>query len=138
METGRRPLLFVAVLMLLLIKIQDAPAVLDPESLDCLSCHDGSVAVDIMVSGCPACNHPLGVDYAYMAAGNPGLMPLLSLDPSVKLIDDEIGCATCHVPYSPANHLDLAEKRKQYPLIPDPMLVMDNRISQLCLACHRK
>jgi len=43
----------------------------------------------------------------------------------LPLVDGLIGCSTCHLPYSKANHAG-------------PMLVIDNAGSRLCLACHRK
>lgn len=138
----KRKDLLAAVLMIALAGVVDVtPAEgLDPESMDCLSCHDASVAKDITLEVCPepGCDHPIEIDYAYMSAGNHGLTPILSLNRAIKLINDEIGCTTCHVPYLDVDHQVLTDLRHQYPSIPDPMLVMDNSVSQLCFACHNK
>ena len=69
-----------------------------------------------------------GVVYSKMA----------SLDPAIRLIDGRIGCGTCHVPYTEANHQTLSNERSAFPSVPDPLLVMDNRRSELCLECHIK
>ncbi len=115
---------------------------LDPESIQCLSCHDGALASDqniMTVCSEPDCDHPIGVDYVTMASTNYGLRPPYMLDPAIRLIDgSSIGCGTCHVSYSVSNHSTLSALRTQYPTIPDAMLTMDNRVSELCLGCHYK
>lgn len=117
-------------------------AFLDPDSIECLSCHDAAVATDVTLQVCslPDCDHPIGVDYVMAASTNHGLRQPFDLDPSIKLVNNYIiGCTTCHVPYSTDDHTILSTMRGTvYPESPDPMLVMDNRISELCLGCHRK
>jgi hypothetical protein len=72
------------------------------------------------------------------ASTNPGLRQPFDLDPSIKLVNNYIvGCTTYHVPYS-TDDLILSTMEDRVPGSPDPMLVMDNRISELCLECHRK
>ena len=97
-------------------------ATLDSESTRCMSCHNESAPFDT------ADHHPIGVVYSKAA----------SLDPAILLINDRIGCGTCHVPYSEANHQTLSNERSAFPSVPDPLLVMDNRRSELCLECHVK
>lgn len=97
-------------------------ATLDTESTRCMSCHHENAPYDT------ADHHPLRVVNSKMA----------SLDPSIRLIDGRIGCGTCHVPYAEANHQTLSDERSAFPSVPDPLLVMDNRRSELCLECHVK
>ena len=97
-------------------------ATLDTESTRCMSCHNENAPYDT------ADHPPLRVVYSKMA----------SLDPSIRLIDGRIGCGTCHVPYAEANHQTLSDERSAFPSVPDPLLVMDNRRSELCLECHVK
>ncbi|MFQ5328996.1 MAG: hypothetical protein ACE5D4_03285 [Thermodesulfobacteriota bacterium] len=97
-------------------------APLDSESTRCLSCHNDSVPYDT------ADHHPVGVAYSKAA----------TLNPSIQLFNGRVGCATCHVPYSKADHQTLTERRSAIPSIPDPLLIMDNRRSELCQACHNK
>lgn len=117
------------------------PSYLDTESQNCLSCHDASVATDVTLQVCsePDCDHPIGVNYVWASSQNPGLRAPILLNPNIRLVDGgSIGCGTCHVPYNSADHSALSTQRAQYPDIPDPMLVIDNRRSELCLACHIK
>lgn len=109
---------------------------LDPESDHCIRCHREQVPIQF----CPLvdCDHPIGIDYFAASAGNPSLRPPAALSPFIRLPGGRIGCPTCHVPYFPENHSLLAAQRPQYPAIPDPMLVIDNRLSQLCFSCHIK
>ncbi|MBI5588683.1 MAG: hypothetical protein HY889_10020 [Deltaproteobacteria bacterium] len=116
-------------------------AFLDPDSAQCLGCHDAAIAKDVTLQVCslPDCDHPLGVDYALAASTNKGLRQPVNLNPSITLVNNSVGCTTCHVPYSVADHTILtAMRRTVYPASPDPMLVMDNRRSELCLGCHLK
>lgn len=117
------------------------PSYLDTESQNCLSCHDASVATDVTLQVCsePDCDHPIGVNYVWAATQNAGLRDPILLNPNIRLVDGgSIGCGTCHVPYNSGDHAALSNQRAQYPDIPDPMLVIDNRRSELCLACHIK
>lgn len=112
---------------------------LDRESIECLNCHKDDYPfdkADCFTEGCT--HHPMGIDYQAAASRNPGLKEESSLNPAIRLIDKRIGCGTCHIPYSEDNHLVLSESRGDIPSISDPMLVMDNRKSALCKACHTK
>lgn len=113
---------------------------LDSESIECLSCHDGGAASDITFEACMlfGCEHPLGVDYVMLSASNRGLRSPAALPPTIKLIGNSIGCGTCHVPYQDSDHAVLSSMRNLIPEIADPMLVMDNRKSELCFGCHIK
>lgn len=130
-------ILCVAVFMFL--NVQSA-AGMDSESIECLSCHDGGAAADVTLEVCMlfGCDHPLGVDYVILSATNRGLRSLAALPASIKLKGNSIGCGTCHVPYQDSDHAVLSSLRKLFPEIADPMLVMDNRKSELCLGCHIK
>lgn len=115
---------------------------LDKDSEECLRCHFPAIANEFTGKVCPLpdCDHPVGVDYYGSSATNPGLTPPAALNPAMKLPDNKIGCRTCHVPYSPGDHSELARIRKTRDpaSTPDPMLVVDNRRSGLCLNCHKK
>ena len=142
-NAGKRILQSLAVgVTLLLVTSSPGYSFLDQDSIQCLSCHDAAIATDVTLQVCslPNCDHPLGVDYVLAATTNHGLRQPLNLDPSINLVNNNIvSCVTCHVPYSAADHSILtAMRRTVYPASPDPMLVMDNRRSELCLGCHLK
>ncbi len=104
------------------LPIQAEGATLDSESIRCMSCHNENTPFDT------ADHHPVGVAYSEATP----------LDPLIRLFNNRIVCGSCHVPYSEANHQTLSDERSAFPSIPDPLLVMDNRRSELCLACHNK
>ncbi len=115
-------------------------AALDSGSKQCIGCHSdavGGTGASLVHKG--GLSHPVGVDYTGLSSKRPGLKPQEALDPAIKLVDGRIGCVTCHVPYSSeTDHRRLAEKRRNSPSAPDPMLSVDNSGSRLCLACHDK
>jgi predicted CXXCH cytochrome family protein len=108
----------------------DQKQLLDDNSRECLSCHDGTVSTsthtqirslswqhkkDIGMS------HPIGVDYEQVYLSKQKYFhPPERLDPKITLINGKLGCETCHNHYS---------KEKKH-------LVMNNRGSRLCLSCH--
>lgn len=112
----------------------DAAQQIDPLSAGCIACHDGSVAGSAAIMAgvwshgrdflkYDAGSHPIGVDYeaARMKRGRKtDLRPLHHVDRRIRFFDGKVGCGSCHDPYSPI------EKR----------LVMSDRESALCLACH--
>jgi predicted CXXCH cytochrome family protein len=116
----------------------------DHESATCLSCHDGTIATDVgghaesgslisdarrsksrgilaaEMSG-PA-SHPIGVPYR--STSGPGgieLRSASSLDPRIRLFNQQVGCGSCHSIYS-------AQAK---------FVVFPNERSSLCLSCHR-
>ncbi|MEE9543232.1 MAG: hypothetical protein V3V95_05570 [Thermodesulfobacteriota bacterium] len=108
--------------------VSSAP--LDPDSARCIDCHESYVdgALPGRVCHSAGCNHPVGLDYAGLAADNPGYNNAELLDPAMKLTGGVMGCTTCHVP-------------KHKPMTTgsgDPLLSVDNRGSALCLQCHIK
>lgn len=107
---------------------------IDAISKSCLSCHDGSLGSSVTLntgiwrhqgSLLPhdGGSHPIGMDYemARLQRGaKTDLRPIFDVDPRIKLFDGRVGCGSCHNPYSRL----------------DKSLVMSNRRSSLCLACH--
>ncbi|HEY5652957.1 MAG TPA: cytochrome c3 family protein [Pontiella sp.] len=120
---------------------QGGAASLGPESLACLSCHDGTVALDAYGSHSPSATkmtgaalvgsggdltteHPIGFAYdntLYLADG--GLNDPSTLS-DVKLFNDKLECASCHDVH------DMAGNGK--------LLRIDNSGSALCTECHNK
>jgi predicted CXXCH cytochrome family protein len=108
-----------------------ARALLDEISLQCLGCHDGTVArtKSAGLAGSKGAwqhsqiglSHPIGVEYP--PSRNPKQYhPQGLLDSRIQLFEGKLGCATCHGPYSSEKH----------------GLVMSNDRSALCLTCHIK
>ncbi len=104
----------------------------DPLSLDCLGCHDGSRASDVTINlkndpfrrqqiGGSAKDHAIGMDYAAYASNPRDFKPVFG-NPKMVFVDGKVGCLTCH---DPAN-----QERGH--------LVMSDRRSALCLTCHNK
>lgn len=84
-------------------------------SLYCTICHDGVLAREIHRG------HSVDVSYAVAQLRSRGrLKPQAMLDPALSLPNGQLVCTTCHQPQSPF-------ERK---------LVISNRGSALCLACH--
>ncbi|WP_020676271.1 cytochrome c3 family protein [Geopsychrobacter electrodiphilus] len=108
--------------------------ILDPVSLECLVCHEGSVgpAAEVQIGSRssgqglsytgPGFSHPIGVDYGQAAARNKELRRLDDLSPLISLYEGKVGCASCHNQFSHEGD----------------MLVFSNRGSALCLECHIK
>lgn len=118
----------------------------------CLSCHDGTVALDSFGGQTGASfvptganlgtdltdDHPVGSDAEYPPDPQPSwwagaFHDASSLPSGVSLEDWEnsagdarkvVGCATCHNPHNRGNH--------------DHMTVISNAASALCLGCHIK
>ena len=107
---------------------------IDAVSKNCISCHDGSSSpsASVMAGVWVHRNsliphdqggHPIGVDYesARLKQGRTSdLRPLISVDRRIRFFSGKIGCGSCHDPYS-----DIEKG-----------LVMSDRKSRLCLACH--
>lgn len=101
---------------------------LDEHSIECLSCHDGTISrmTPVPVKSGDfqhgiGLSHPVGVEYPTGSMAS-DFMPRDSLPEDVQLFNGKVGCLSCHNPYG---------KRES-------LLVMDNFRSVLCLTCHRK
>lgn len=110
-----------------------------PSSLMCLSCHNGAVASSVLGSahailagkregfaapqGWDVRDHPIGVAYP---EHRDGYRPraVVEADGRLPLPDGRVECTSCHDPHNRAGI--------------EAMLVMSNRRSALCLACHEK
>jgi predicted CXXCH cytochrome family protein len=112
-------------------------------SLLCLSCHDGSVAIDALGGGAGTggnviaaafqvgtdltYDHPISIDYN---AGDTGLNPdsgasgLGGTIAEDMLFAGNVECASCHDPHDAAGVANF--------------LVKSNAASALCLTCHNK
>ncbi len=104
---------------------------LDSESDSCMTCHDGAMASssgsDIGSSHSSIYNEQLSSDHPIgrYQLSNPSesdgtLKPSSMIDSRIRLINNHVGCNSCHSVYSPQNDL----------------LVMSNQGSRLCLECH--
>lgn len=108
---------------------------IDKTSKNCISCHDGSYASSVSISTGVwghssnyrnkrlGRKHPIGINYeqARLRSGRKtDLMPMSIVDPRIQFFDGKIGCGSCHNPYSSIEN----------------DLVMSNRRSALCFACH--
>jgi predicted CXXCH cytochrome family protein len=108
-----------------------------PTSLVCLGCHDGTLAsstvgsAHAMLAGVRAGfdvpdgfvwrDHPIGVPYP---SGDRAYRPIGMVPDSVRMPEGRIECVSCHDPHNTSREA--------------AMLVMSNRRSALCLACHIK
>ncbi len=113
-----------------------------PSSILCLSCHDGTIASEIVGGGSddalfasgalvnPGRDHPIGVEYPPLARARPALrrdyVPIAKLESEgrIKLPEGRVECVSCHEPHNAYGHRG--------------MLVKSDRRSGLCLSCHLK
>lgn len=109
----------------------------------CLSCHDGSIAVDsfggapgsvnissypgkqVGASGNLANDHPISITYnTALATADGGLYNPTNAAVAALLLSDKVECASCHDVHNTAANPSL--------------LTVDNTDSALCLTCHNK
>lgn len=108
--------------------IDSLDEIIDDNSRDCLSCHDGTLSssANVRTEGANfehsvGMSHPIGVSYENAYRKKPNEYRNINIiDNKIKLFDGKIGCETCHDHYS-------TEKHK---------LVINNYRSRLCLSCH--
>lgn len=108
-------------------KLIESPSgsLLDRFSTECLSCHDGTfsqspqaeIRQGLWQHGLGT-SHPIGIEYPREG----DFTDPAGLPEEIRLFDGRLGCLTCHEVYGQVKN----------------MLVMDNRGSRLCLACHKK
>ena len=104
-------------------------ALLDKFSVECLSCHDGTVSkmasVDVAEGDFKhgiGLSHPVGIKYPKGSLSDNDFVPPEYLPEEVKLFNGAVGCLSCHNPYGKEKGL----------------LVKSNNRSALCLTCHKK
>ncbi|MBI5026971.1 MAG: hypothetical protein HZC12_09670, partial [Nitrospirae bacterium] len=107
-------------------EVMDAKSPIDRLSIECLSCHDsslakmGSIGMGTWSHG-TGTGHPIGVDYmkAFIKGGykHPS-----TINKAIRLFSGKVGCGSCHNMYS----------KEKY------NLSISNKGSALCLACHIK
>lgn len=108
---------------------------LDPISMECLGCHDGTLAKAVnhrisdgntqrtlsieTIKGA----HPVGMNYDGFARSKfKEYVPSDTLAEDIKLINGKVGCVSCH---------NLLGRNEKY-------LAVDNTKSGLCFSCHYK
>lgn len=103
-------------------------ALLDKFSVECLSCHDGTISkaasVDVTEGNFThgiGLSHPVGVKYP-TGFSDKEFVSSESLPEEVRLFNGTVGCLSCHNPYG---------REKSF-------LVKSNSRSALCLTCHKK
>lgn len=106
----------------------------DDGSRSCVTCHDGSVATDATGRGgssgfghSDGGSHPYGIPYqralsSHRNTSDMSLRPANTLNTRIRLFNGQVGCQSCHSPYSTQRGL----------------LVMSNDSSKLCLSCHEQ
>lgn len=104
------------------------------ESMSCMGCHDGTVALDAYVGGSTSVtltgsamlgtnlrdDHPVGI--VYDTTADLALFDLDGVD-EIPLYNNKVECASCHNVHDYDN---------------SPFLRMSITSSALCLACHNK
>jgi predicted CXXCH cytochrome family protein len=114
--------------------VTDSQQAVDPMSINCLSCHDGTYATSVTILAgtwrhekefmrYDQGSHPIGIKYeaARLQRGRKtDLRPMFSVDRRIQFFQGTVGCGSCHDPYS-------ALPKK---------LVMSDVNSELCFACH--
>ena len=108
---------------------------IDSMSKNCITCHDGAYGSAVTIStgswqhsgqytgDSMGGKHPIGVDYEMARLRNArktDLRHISQVDKRIQFFDGAVGCGSCHNPYS--QH--------------ETKLVMSNRRSALCFACH--
>jgi hypothetical protein len=110
---------------------------LDSVSRDCVQCHNSPRHA----GGARAHSHPVGINYDHTVFSRPqDYRPRASLPGAVRLVDGQVGCASCH-------QLKSAEPLAALGAVPVPVSgctatrefsTGGRRDRELCLACHAK
>lgn len=117
-----------------------AGTTIDGSSVLCLSCHDGTVALNsvshgnitgnaVFMTGNAAVgtdlrnDHPVSFDYQYASSRDTGLFPHDNVNVAPLLENGKVQCSSCH---------DVHDNQFQ------PFLRSTNAGSALCLKCHNK
>ncbi|MDH3713438.1 MAG: hypothetical protein OET44_06265 [Gammaproteobacteria bacterium] len=131
----------------------DTPIVsggLDTLSVTCLACHDGIearyIAARLAAMPTPydahrSLDHPVGMRYRDYPARSPSSFRyILSLDPSILLVDGRVACVSCHrlkpAYTSDAHFAPMGIGGGRSECMASRELAHDARVGGLCLACH--
>lgn len=124
---------------------------LDPISVRCLGCHNGSKGVRINVKsadqplqirGFQTVNHPMGMVYEDYAGRDPfGYHPQAAVEDTIPLIEGKVGCSSCHkLKPSRLQHPPQIQQTAQNSpsCLASSELTVGPRETDLCLTCHIK
>lgn len=113
---------------------RDPGGSLDDSSVQCLTCHDGSISGDAGTTSLGSGlwrhdtdvgrnSHPIGVDYSEAYRDAPReYVEMGAIPPEIVLPGGKVECVSCHNLYAQNEYL----------------LSVTNQGSRLCLTCHRK
>lgn len=116
-----------------ILSAHNGSRLLDPISMECITCHDGTLAsaVNYKVKTADqagvksfdaiAGSHPVGMDYTRFG-NSKQFVPYYRLPQNMVLMDGRVACITCH---------DMLSSNKAY-------LAVDLNGSGLCFTCHNK
>jgi predicted CXXCH cytochrome family protein len=111
-------------------RVTDPSEPLDAVSKECISCHSGILGKTtvlefgsgVWIHDNPEHSHPIGADYeeSRIERKDAKLKPMPQVDKRINFFEGKVGCGSCHDIYSTSQM----------------SLVMSNKGSKLCLACH--
>ena len=104
---------------------------IDPESYNCIRCHDGQATIlqnDFLLLGSKKnrqnhANHPIGMNYQNkLSRKRAEFQPQRAMNPDIRFVNGQVGCGSCH---------------NMYGNNPKKLAVRNDR-DALCKSCHIK